>query len=423
MSGNQLAIVAKRTDEKPVSTTEIRQLGTAAGYTIVAEVVQTRAPDPTYDLGAGKVQTLATRVATTDAAVVIYDGDLGPEQAFELTAAIGVEVKDRKRLVLDIFADRAETRRAQLEIRRAELEYELPRAVARAKRGESRGRQGFKSSGEAPGEQLKAAYKQELTEVKDELSSLAKADDRQRERRHDSGYDTVALAGYTNAGKSTLLRQLADEMEVESDAHHDLSESATVRDRLFETLNTTTRRATLGGRRILLTDTVGFVRELPHWLVESFEATLQETYSADVALLVVDASDPVELVREKTAASIDVLETHRDGPVLPLLNKIDVADDLDAKRDIVTAMTGTTPVGISAQNGVGLDAVTERVDDLLPALKQTTVTVPNDDEAMSLVSWLYDHANVHSVSYDEQVSIEFSARPEITHQVTGRINR
>ncbi len=230
-------------------------------------------------------------MASTGADVVICDNDLGPAQAYELADEIGVEVVDRKRLVLDIFAERAETPRARLEVELAERRYDLPRAEAAAKRGETAGRQGFKSTGESEASQVRAAYKREIKQLEQQLDQVGDQSDERRQARHEAGFDLVALAGYTNAGKSTLLRRLADDLSVDEERHDDLTVEASVENRLFETLGTTTRRALLGDRRLLLTDTVGFISDLPHWLVSSFETTLAESYQADVVCLVIDASD------------------------------------------------------------------------------------------------------------------------------------
>jgi len=423
MSGNQTAIVAQRVDESPADTGEIRALAESAGYEIVGEVTQARAPHPGHEFGAGAVAELRETAAEIDADAVLVDNDLDANRAFALADQIpdGTAVKDRKRLVIDIFGERAATRRSQLEVRLAELEYELPRAEERAKRGEDVGRQGFKSAGESPASQVRAAYKREIAHVADELDGIADADAEHRDRRHEAGFDLVALAGYTNAGKSTLLRRLADDHAVgENDHRHgDVDGVAESRDQLFTTLNTTTRRATLGDRRLLVTDTVGFVSGLPHWLVDSFESTLSSAYRADAVLLVADATDDADTLREKVETSADVVSDHRDGGFVPVLNKVDAAADVAEKRAVVTEVVGE-PVLVSGLDGTGLDALADRVAAVLPDRESARFVLRQSDDAMSFVSWLHDHANDVSVEYGDSVEIEVTGRPEVVAQARGR---
>ncbi|WP_232687267.1 GTPase HflX [Halobacterium zhouii] len=418
--GNK-TLVAKRTDSKPIDTDEIRALCDSAGLDVVGERTQVRPPDPTHDFGAGAVADIAERVTEESADLVVVDDELDPGRAFNLQEAVGAEVVDRTRLVLDIFAERAETKRARLEVRLAELRYELPHAEAKARRGESSGRRGFKSGGEEPqAAQMRADYKQRIKNVREQLDQLDDADDDARRERHEAGFDLVALAGYTNAGKSTLLRRLAEDHAVEeNDARHDdLGETAASRDRLFETLNTTTRRATLGDRRVLLTDTVGFVSDLPHWLVSSFRTTLSAAREADAVLLVVDASDSVSEVLRKTETSLEELDT-REGALVPVLNKRDVATDLAEKRDAVAELAGD-PVVVSATEDDGIGALQTAVTDALPDRDRVSLGVPNSDAGNAFVSWCHDHGAVESVEYGSTISFEFAARPEVVAKAEGR---
>ncbi|GAA0651512.1 GTPase HflX [Salarchaeum japonicum] len=425
MSREDTAIVAKRVDESPADTGEIRALARSAGYAVAGEVVQQRAPHPGHEFGTGAIAELRRDVRAADADAVVVDNDLDANRAFALADRLPADtgVRDRKRLVIDIFGERAETRRAQLEVRLAELEYELPRAEERAKRGEDVGRRGFKSSGESPASQVRAAYKREIKQVEDALADIETADATRRADRHAAGFDLVALAGYTNAGKSTLLRRLADDHAVgENDRRHaDLAEVAASHDGLFTTLNTTTRRATVGDHRLLVTDTVGFVSGLPHWLVDSFESTLASAYRADAVLLVADATDPPARLREKVATSRDVLADHRDADdgVVPVLNKVDAADRLDEKRRVVREVVGD-PVCVSALDGDGLEALGDRLAAALPERETARFSLPQSDDAMSFVSWLYDHANAVEVTHGETVEIEVSGRPEVVALARGR---
>jgi len=416
------AIIAKRADELPIETDEIRALARSAGYEVAGELTQLRAPHPDTEFGPGKVAELDALVADTGADVVVVDGDLDPNRAFALRDRIDCEVIDRARLVLDVFADRANTRRARLEVRLAELRYELPLAEERAKRGEASGRMGYKSRGETPAARIRANYRRQIAEVESKLAEIDATDGQRRQRRRESGFDLVALAGYTNAGKSTLLRQLADELSVDEneDRHRDLDRTAESRDQLFTTLETTTRRATVDDRRLLLTDTVGFISDLPHWLVSSFESTLSAAYVADAVCLVVDATDDCETIREKTTTSTSVLEERRTGGIVPVLNKVDVATGLDEKRAIVAETTGTDPVAVSALEGRHLDRLVDRLQATLPDLERATVTLPCTDEAMSLVSWLHDHATVETADYGEAITVTVSGRPEVIEQARGK---
>ena len=189
----------------------------------------------------------------------------------------------------------------------------------------------------------------------------------------------MALAGYTNAGKSTLLRRLASDLDIDEneDLHPDLDATAESENRLFTTLGTTTRRAEFDRRDVLVTDTVGFVSDLPHWLVESFRSTLSEVYRADLVLLVVDASDPVEEIREKLLTCHDTLYERNEAPIVTVLNKADIVDDgeLAEKREALTALA-EEPVVVSAKTGTNVDGLRARMDEELPAWRRARRVVP-----------------------------------------------
>ena len=415
-----LAVVAKRVDSGAANTEEIRDLAAAAGYDIVGEVTQTRTEDPAYHMGEGKVTRLANAAAREGATVVIFDNQLGPYQTYNIGNKLpkGVTVMDRFRLILEIFGQRAQTRKAQLQVELAELRYELPRAEAKASLAKRDERPGFMGLGEYD-ESREEDIKKQIANIRDELKSIEETEQHRRQQRRESGFDLVALAGYTNAGKSTLLRRLADDLEVDEndDLHPDLDATAESEDRLFTTLGTTTRRAEVGKREVLVTDTVGFIQDLPHWLVESFKSTLDSVYRADLVLLVVDVSESIEEIREKLVTSHDTLYERNEAPIVTVLNKTDKVDDeeLRRKRDALSALA-PNPVAVSAAEGEHIDVLAERIDAELPDYERERLVLPMTDETMSLVSWIHDHANVETVDYGEQVVIEFEARPAVVQQ-------
>jgi GTP-binding protein HflX len=329
---------------------ELRELARSALTEPVGELVQHRMrPDPRSYVGKGKLEELKRAYGDAQAEALLVDDELSPTQQRTLENALNARVVDRTQLILDIFAQHAVSAEGKLQVELAQLEYNLPRmrgAWQHLERlGGGRGTVGAGVGTRGPGEsQLETdrrLARRRITILRKRLRALSKQRATRRKARERSETPTVALAGYTNVGKSTLLNALTDaEVPVE--------------DRLFETLDPTTRGFEHEGRRYLVTDTVGFIRRLPHQLVEGFASTLEETLSADLVLHVLDASEPDERLDEMRAAVESVLREigAQDLPVLPLLNKIDAVDPLGRRR---LANRFPEALQASALTGEGLD--------------------------------------------------------------------
>jgi GTP-binding protein HflX len=419
------AVVAKRVDSGAADLSEIRELARAAGYEVVGELTQSREEDAAFMFGEGKVEELAALVLEREADVVVVDNSVGPYQLYNIGTKLpdDIEVIDRFTLILDIFGQRAHTKKAQLQVELAELRYELPRAEAKASLAKRDERPGFMGLGEYD-ESRERDIKAQIARIKRELDAIADKEETRRRERRESGFDLVALAGYTNAGKSTLMRQLAADLSVDEneDLHPDLDPTAESENRLFTTLGTTTRRAETGTRDILLTDTVGFISDLPHWLVESFQSTLDSVYRADLVLLVVDASEPIEEMREKLITCHDTLYERNEAPIVTVLNKVDRVDasELDEKARALSALA-PNPVFVSGLTGENVDALLDRIDAELPDWQHERLLLPLTDETMSLVSWVYDHANVEEEAYDDDsVTLAFEARPAVVQKARAK---
>jgi GTPase len=328
---------------------EFEELARTAGVEPVSRIVQHRPqPDPRSYVGKGKLDELKQEYGGTKAEVLLVDDELSPSQQRLLENTLEARVVDRTQLILDIFAQHATSREGKLQVELAQLEYNLPRMRGMWKHLERLGGGvGTRGPGESQLESDRRQARRRVTLLKERLEELSKQRDVRRKERRRTQTPTVALAGYTNVGKSTLLNALT-EAEV------------SVRNRLFETLDPTTRGFEHEGRKYLVTDTVGFVRRLPHQLVEGFAATLEETLVADLVLHVVDASAPEERLIEMIAAVNGVLHDigADDLPMELVLNKIDAAD---ATRRRALGNRFPDALQVSAITGEGMDALRARI--------------------------------------------------------------
>ena len=346
--GFLVAVLDPRADADE-ELSELRELLRTARVEPVGELVQRRpAPDPRTYVGKGKLAELKEAVAAARAESVVVDDDLDPSQQRRLEDALSMRVVDRTQLILDIFAQHATTAEGKLQVELAQLEYNLPRMRGLWRHLERLGGGiGTRGPGESQLETDRRLARRRIATLKQRLRDLERRRETQRKARRAAATPVVALAGYTNAGKSTLLNALTNA-------------DVSVDDRLFETLDPTTRAFEQHGRRYLVTDTVGFIRRLPHQLVEGFAATLEETLLADLALHVADASAPDDRLQEMIAAVEAVLhEIGADAvPTQLVLNKVDAVDPLRRRR---LANRFPDALQISALTGEGLSDLGERI--------------------------------------------------------------
>jgi GTP-binding protein HflX len=347
---------------------ELRELLRTAGAAVVGEMSQKRPePDPDRYFGKGKLAELKQAVKDADANLVACDDELLPRQERNLEQAVGVPVIDRTAIILDIFADHAHSAEGMLQVELAQLEYNLARMRGLWTHLERLGAGiGTRGPGESQIETDRRLARDRIAALKRRLDHQHGTRQVMRRERDRAALPTVALAGYTNAGKSTLLNALT-------------GAEVGVRDRLFHTLDPTTRSFEISGRTYLLTDTVGFIRKLPHQLVDAFGATLQEALEADLLLHVADASAPEDELTEMLEAVEQVLAGIGAGerPRLFALNKIDLLDD-ERRREL--SFRFPQAVQVSAETGEGLEQLREAVEArFLSSLRPMELLVPYDE--------------------------------------------
>jgi GTP-binding protein HflX len=349
--GFVVAVLPKGADSQE-DLAELRELARTAGVDPVATLVQPRRrPDPSTYVGKGKLEELKRAFADSGAESLLVDDELDPSQQRRLENLLQARVIDRTQLILDIFAQHARSAEGKLQVELAQLEYNLPRMRGMWQHLERLGGGvGTRGPGESQLETDRRLARRRISQLKDRLKTLGKQRETRRKARRRSETPTIALAGYTNVGKSTLLNTLT-------------GADAGVDDRLFETLDPTTRSFDHDGRRYLVTDTVGFIRRLPHQLVEGFAATLEETLVADLVLHVADASVPDERLDDQLEAVNAVLGEigATELPVELVLNKIDAVDTLGRRR---LGNRFPDALQVSARTGEGLEELRARIADL-----------------------------------------------------------
>jgi GTP-binding protein HflX len=374
------------------SLAEFRELVTSAGAEIAAELVQRRPrPDPATLIGGGKVEELAGVAASTEADLVLFDHDLSPTQLRNLEEALPCRVLDRTQLILDIFARHARTREGQLQVELAQLEYMLPRLTGRGKAmSQLGGGIGTRGPGETQLETDRRRIQRRIHQLKEDLDGVRRVRRQQRQRRESVPVPTVALVGYTNAGKSTLFNRITGAQVLQSS-------------RMFATLDPKLRAVELPSRRkVLLSDTVGFIRNLPHTLVTSFRATLEEVEQAELLLHVCDASssygEEQKTQVERVLGELDALAK----PRIEVLNKVDLLDEETRKAlaHRLDAAPSAPRVALSARTGEGVEALFAAIDEALRSdpVVDADLRVPQHEGAV--LAAIEAGTVVHSRSYE-----------------------
>jgi GTP-binding protein HflX len=383
---------------------ELRELAKSARAAVVGEVIQRRPkPDPATLIGSGKVEELKGAIASTSPDLVIFDHELTPSQQRNLERELDVRLIDRTQLILDIFARHARTREGQLQVELAQLHYLLPRLAGRGvQMSQLGGGIGTRGPGETQLETDRRKINRRIRHVEQQLENVRRIRSQQRQRRESVPIATVALVGYTNAGKSTLFNALTKASVLESS-------------RMFATLDPTLRQVMLPSKReVLLSDTVGFIRNLPHTLVSAFRATLEEVQRASLILQIADVTSPA--ADEQQAQVEEVLREleSQDKPRIYVMNKIDLLPE--KKRE--SLRDTDTVVHVSATKGTGLENLLELIDSRIveDPVERAQLRIPQSEGKM--LALLDAKANVFSRAYrDGYVELDVQAAQSVLRRV------
>mgnify|MGYP005802921017 FL=1 len=391
--GLNAACLSRTENADEESMAELSALLETAGGECVGEVLQNKdAPDPRTFIGEGKVREVRELVQNMGADMVVFDNALSPSQQRALTDDLGVSVLDRSALILDIFAQRARTKEGRLQVELAQYKYLLPRLLGMWTHLERQeGAIGTRGPGETQLETDRRHIRKKIAKLEEDLEQVRRVRATQRERRIKNEVPVVAIVGYTNAGKSTLLNKLT-------------GADIPANNRLFDTLDTTTRTLEISDTcKVLISDTVGFISKLPHHLVEAFKATLEELSFADLLLHVIDASNPEwreqAAVVEKLIVELGAAQT----PRIDVFNKSDlyVGDIVPHGEDIVS---------ISAKTGAGLDELLKKIGGRLDTgAYRVVLRIPYDQGGV--VDMLHREAKVERVDYGEAIEVEAVCTP------------
>lgn len=394
---------------------EFSELTKALNDKVVDVITQERYPDRKYNVGSGKAKELAIVARDKKANRIIFYDPLSTSQIYNISklcseAGANCRVMDRFQLILDIFAQRATTHRSKLQVELARLRYELPNARMLVSLSKKEERAGWGGLGDYE-DSYEQDIKKRIARINTELKKADLEEEARRVYRHKNGFFIVSLAGYTNAGKSTLFNALVDE-QTES------------KDMFFTTLIPKTRALIINKRKILLTDTVGFIEDLPHFLVDAFRSTLEGIYFSDMILLVVDFSEPTEHIRKKLMISHETLWEKSTSNIITVLNKSETMKPAERKKKLEElSHLIYNPIFISAKTGMGMPDLMNEIGMCLPPLVTQTISLPNNESGAAALSWFYDNGLVEEILYGKYMTFDFSATEDVMAKVNDIISK
>jgi GTP-binding protein HflX len=392
-------------------TSEIISLLQTLDVSVVKELIQKRThPHKIGFLGPGRLDEIEKEIEGLEYDTIIVNGELKPSQHHYLEMRFQKECLDRTGVILKIFSEHAHTPEAIAQVTLAKLRYELPflrEWIHKAKKGD---RPGFLAGGAYATDVYFEHAKSHARRIEENLKELSRQRELTRSKRHSKGYSLVSLAGYTNAGKSALFNRLC-EAEVEVD------------DRLFSTLSTTTRKVLGISGNVLMVDTVGFIRDLPTNLIDAFNSTLEEIFYADLILLVFDASDPIELIKEKLSTSTDILLPKIEQQVmLVVANKIDLLSESETTKlasEVAPVVKPYELILISSKTGEGLESLREMIAGVQKRSCTIDASLPISDASFSLLSRLRSTCTVTEQMFEKNVHVTLKCKPEEAQKISG----
>jgi GTP-binding protein HflX len=391
---------------------EVEELAGTAGYDIVYEILQDkRYPDPSYFVGKGKLEEVKEILGENPVDVLLINGEIEPGQHYIIENLLKLEVVDRIKIVLNIFTKRAHSKESMLQVEKAKLKYEMPflkEWIHNAKAGEH---PGFLGGGEYAINTYYDLIRKRMKKIDIELKSMKEDQSLRRQQRKKKGFYLVCLAGYTNAGKSSLMKRLT-------------GESVIIENKMFSTLSTTTRKMENVKKEILLTDTIGFLENLPHFMIESFRNTIEDIFNADLVLLVLDSSDGMPEVIRKLKTSKGILLPDIDPiNIIIVLNKTDLLKfGMKERIDIVRSEFPQSEIVLtSVKDNYGLDVLRTKILEKFTYPVELNFSAPQSGGLQSLLSGIYDICDVVSIDYGPITKVSLRCKAEDRDRIAKNV--
>ncbi|MGC8584576.1 MAG: GTPase HflX [Thermoplasmata archaeon] len=362
-----------------------------------------------YFIGEGKLEEIKEFIEQNETDVVIINGKIKSSQWYNLETYLGKRVIDKTMLILEIFADRARSKEARLEVELATLNYQLPLLkewIHRAKKGEH---PGFMAGGEYDIDQYYFHVQRRIKKIRGEIEKIRMERMERRKNRSRKGYFLVTIAGYTNSGKSQLMKTLS-------------GENVVIEDRMFSTLATRTSRIMNTKKRVLITDTVGFIKDLPPLILEAFQATLEDIFNSDLIIFLIDGSDEFDILSEKVETSMRIFSGELSAKILPVINKIDrKIRDIDKKAEYVREKI-SEPVFVSAKTGENIQVLLDRIYSMLEYDKEYSLEIESSRNYMPLVSFIYDYGDIVNYEIKDKIYLKFKINSRFDGIIRKYIN-